>query len=135
MPENTTENVSGDATESDTENVSEDATESDTSDLRRWIEVLDELELTLATAAEATSEGENPDASRRTAVVLWKAPQGLGPIPNELVERATQLAAAQQEAIRELRADMRQNRQELAFLEAVPTRAAGGRSVYLDVNG
>ena len=96
--------------------------------------MLDELELTLAAAAEATSEGEEPDASRRTAVVRWKAPQGLGPIPNELVERATKLAAAQQEAIRELRADMRQNRQELAFLEAVPTRASG-RSVYLDVNG
>ncbi|MEV7646579.1 hypothetical protein [Arthrobacter sp. NPDC089319] len=103
--------------------------------LHRWIEVLDELELTLASAAEATSEGEDPEASRRTAVVLWKAPQGLGPIPNELVERATKLAAAQQEAIRELRADMRQNRQELAFLEAVPTRATSGRSVYLDVNG
>lgn len=131
MPKNATENVS----ESDTESVSEDTTGSDTSDLRRWIEVLDELEQTLATAAEATSKGEDPDATRRTAVVLWKAPQGLGPIPNELVERATKLAAAQQEAIRELRADMRQNRQELAYLEAVPTRAAGGRSVYLDVNG
>ena len=102
--------------------------------LHRWIAVLDELELTLTAAAEATSEGEGPDASRRTAVVRWKAPQGLGPIPNELVERATKLAAAQQEAIRALRADMRQNRQELAFLEAVPTRASG-RSVYLDVNG
>jgi hypothetical protein len=118
-----------------TENVPEDPTESDTSDLRRWIEVLDELELTLATAARAAGEGEDPDASRRNAVVLWKAPQGLGPIPNELVERATKLAAAQQEAIRRVSADMRQNRQELAFLEAVPTRAAGGRSVYLDVNG
>ncbi|MGM0928698.1 MAG: hypothetical protein ACQEXN_03185 [Actinomycetota bacterium] len=112
----------------------ESETENDTSDLRRWIEVLDELELMLATAAEVTSEGEEPDASRRTAVVLWKAPEGLGPIPNELVERATKLAAAQQEAIRELRADMRQNRQEVAFLDAVPTRASG-RSVYLDVNG
>ncbi len=115
----------------DTENVTENAA----SDLRRWIEVLDELELMLATAAEATSEGEEPDASRRTAVVLWKAPEGLGPIPNELVERATKLAAAQQEAIRELRADMRQNRQELAFLDAVPGRGASDRSVYLDVNG
>jgi hypothetical protein len=120
--------------ESATENVSESHTQSVTSDLRRWIEVLDELELTLAAAAEATSEGEEPDASRRAAVVQWKAPQRLGPIPNELVERATKLAAAQQEAIRELRADMRQNRQEMTFLDAVPTRASG-RSVYLDVNG
>jgi hypothetical protein len=103
--------------------------------LHRWIAVLDELELTLATAAEAASEGEPADESRRTAVVQWKAPQGLGPIPNELVERATKLAAAQQEAISELRADMRQNRQEVALLDAVPTRGASGRSVYLDVNG
>ena len=118
--------------ENETQNEPQD--ENDIRDLRRWIEVLDELELTLTAAGEATSEGEEPDASRRTAVVRWKAPQGLGPIPNELVERATKLAAAQQEAIRELRADMRQNRQELAFVDAVPSRASG-RSVYLDVNG
>ncbi|NKX52844.1 hypothetical protein HER39_20155, partial [Arthrobacter deserti] len=59
----------------------------------RWLAVLDELEAEL-TAAAAPEAGE---AGRRAAAA-WTAPRDLGPLPEELVGRATLLAAAQQEA-------------------------------------
>ncbi|MCG2621626.1 hypothetical protein LVY72_06810 [Arthrobacter sp. I2-34] len=96
----------------------------------RWEAVLDELEaeLTVAAAPQAGDAG-------RQAVAAWTAPRDLGPIPPGLVRRATRLAAAQQEAITALRAQVRANRKQSSYLEAVPQAAGRDISVYLDVNG
>jgi hypothetical protein len=101
----------------------------DYADYDRWVDVLEELESALAAVAGGEVEGA------LTAGATWSAPRDLGPIPEDLVDRATQLAAAQQTAIRKLQAAVRQNRKQSALLETVPTSGSAGRAVYLDVNG
>ncbi|MFD1213654.1 hypothetical protein ACFQ36_16570 [Arthrobacter sp. GCM10027362] len=96
----------------------------------RWLAVLDELEAELEAAAVPGAG----DADRQAAA-SWTAPKDLGPIPAELVDRATKLAAAQQEAVTALRAKVRSNRSQSAYLQAVPQAAAKDAAVYLDTTG
>ena len=100
------------------------------SNLVRWAAVLDELEAELAAAAAPPA-----GSGGRQAVAAWTAPRDLGPIPPALVDRATRLAAAQQEAIAALRVRARANRKQSAYLEAVPKTSGRDISIYLDVNG
>jgi hypothetical protein len=94
----------------------------------RWLAVLDELEAQLAAAAARTDGGAG-------LAEAWAAPKDLGLIPDELVGRATELAAAQQQAIASLRVELRANRRQSAYLQAVPKAAGTGTAVYLDVDG
>ncbi|NKX53606.1 hypothetical protein [Arthrobacter mobilis] len=96
----------------------------------RWLAVLDELEAQLAAASAARGGG-----ARLQAAAAWTAPKDLGPLPEDLVDRATRLAAAQQEAIAALRSAVRSARQQSAYLDAVPKASGPGAAVYLDLNG
>ncbi len=81
-----------------------------------WSAILDELEQSLS--AGGGSE--------------WTPPAGLGPLPADLVPRATALLAAQQDAI--LRAGVELDRigQELSALRRPPGSGSTGTAAYID---
>lgn len=65
----------------------------------------------------------------------WTPPQGLGPLPEELVDRAQRIQAAQCKALRQLEEARASAARHLAALDAVPGSREHGHSVYLDVTG
>lgn len=75
-----------------------------------------------AGAAEASGAG-NP----------WTPPANLGPIPEELVERARDVEAAQRAAVEHLEAAKATTARHLAAVQSVPEGRTSGRAVFLDV--
>ncbi len=67
-----------------------------------------------------------------TVPVWWQPPSDLGPVPEELRERALQLEVAQQHAMDRVRSAMRSSRRQSAFVASVPRPGNGVRSAYLD---
>jgi hypothetical protein len=98
-------------------------------DRAAWLEVLDLLE-------DAVEQAGRPDGSggSETEPAPWTPPTGIGPLPEDLADRARTLLAAQESAMAELRAAQRTNRSHAGVLRALPHRA-GTSSVYLDVEG
>ncbi|WP_439691452.1 hypothetical protein ACRQ4B_10820 [Curtobacterium sp. SP.BCo] len=83
-----------------------------------WETVLDTLELDLT---RATGTG-------------WSAPTGLGPVPRDLVGRASRLLAAQRDRIAALEAERRATTEHLGALRAVDATREPRGSVYLDAS-
>jgi hypothetical protein len=88
-----------------------------------WPALLDEMEAELARDLD-------PGQS-----VTWAPPADAGPIPAHLFDRARLVIDAQQRAIAELTGEQESVARHLAALRTVPSGAASGRSVYLDVVG
>lgn len=107
-----------------------------------WEAVLDRLEADLDAAERMLGEhaiaehdaGGPARVGGPPAVVRWVPPEGLGPLPAHLAERASALAAAQEEVTAGLAQARSMTAHHLAALRAVPP-ARHQRPVYLDVEG
>jgi hypothetical protein len=78
-------------------------------------------------AGSATDGAETP--------AVWRAPEGLGPLPADLEERARGIAARQRRAIESVQDARLTVSRHLAALRTVPAPRQTDRSVYLDVTG
>ncbi|MFF1572686.1 hypothetical protein ACFVWR_08070 [Leifsonia sp. NPDC058292] len=65
----------------------------------------------------------------------WHPPSALGPIPAELVERATRLLEAQQHTIRYLEDVRRTTAKHLAAVRSTAQADANAHPVYFDLMG
>ncbi|MDQ4138671.1 MAG: hypothetical protein M3116_07510 [Actinomycetota bacterium] len=81
-----------------------------------WSEVLDDLERRLAHGVDAT----------------WSQPVGLGPLPAELVPRASALAAAQRATIAAAEGELHRLEREMAALRRPSVARAAERPAYID---
>jgi hypothetical protein len=98
-----------------------------------WTAALDDLELTLTeTENLLADQGRTPLAP----AAAWTPPQLATPLPPEMLDRARELLARQQQLIAQTSSAMSGNRRTNAFVDKV-VDAAGTRrpamSVYLDV--
>ncbi|MGO4102388.1 hypothetical protein AB4Y63_00410 [Leifsonia sp. YAF41] len=98
------------------------------SDHGAWVALLDELEASLGEAALGAS-----GAAAESTSSAWTPPQGLGPIPGDLVDRARDILGGQRELISELLGERRAVGEQLAALRQVP--APQSQAVYLDITG
>lgn len=64
----------------------------------------------------------------------WHEPTGLGPVPRDLVGRASRLLAAQRDRMQVLERDRRSTLEHLGALRAVDATREPQRSVYLDAS-
>lgn len=96
-----------------------------------WIQVLDELEVSLDSVARA---GAGDGDSIGTGV-QWSVPENLGDLPAELVQRARDVLTNQLNLICELGEARRAIALQLTAVRLVPTVRASGISVFLDVMG
>jgi len=98
-----------------------------------WTAALDDLELTLEQTEELLADHASAPV---TVAVPWTPPQIATPLPPEMLERARELLARQQQLIVQTTTAMSENRQSSALVGKV-VDAAGARhpalSVYLDV--
>jgi len=83
-----------------------------------WGAVLDELERDLTAEVGGT----------------WTPPTTLGPIPRDLVGRASRLLAAQRDRIAALEGERRRTAEHLGALRAVDATREPRGSVYLDAS-
>ena len=95
-------------------------------DRAAWLEVLDLMEDAVAQAGRPGGSDDEP--------APWTPPSNIGPLPEDLEDRARTLLAAQESAMAQLRSARRTNRSHAGVLRALPHRA-GTSSVYLDVEG
>ncbi|NII39925.1 hypothetical protein E9228_000544 [Curtobacterium flaccumfaciens] len=89
----------------------------------RWEAVLADLEATLDSSATATD-----------TTVTWTEPTGLGPVPRDLVGRASRLLAAQRDRITALEDARRVTLEHLGALRAVDATRTPQTAVYLDAS-
>jgi hypothetical protein len=85
----------------------------------------------LLTSLEHDAAGQTADP---TAVAGWSEPAGLGPVPRDLVGRASRLLAAQRDRMAVLEADRRSTLEHLGALRAVDATREPRGSVYLDAS-
>ncbi len=85
-----------------------------------WSTTLDELERALTTPNDATAS--------------WTEPTGLGPVPRDLVGRASRLLAAQRDRTATLEAERRRTLEHLGALRQVAATDEPRGSVYLDAS-
>ena len=86
-------------------------------------------------AALERMESELHGALAKVDPIPWRPPAGLGPIPEELQERAARLLEAQLHTIRYLE-DVRQTTaRHLAAVSSVPRAEIGPHPVYFDLIG
>ncbi len=85
----------------------------------------------LLTSMEHDAAGQAADP---TAVAGWSEPAGLGPLPRDLVGRASRLLAAQRDRMTVLEADRRSTLEHLGALRAVDATREPRGSVYLDAS-
>jgi hypothetical protein len=93
----------------------------------RWEAVLDALEATVG-GYGATVDGD------AVADEPWTEPTGLGPIPRDLVGRASRLLAAQRDRIADVEDARRTTLEHLGALRAVDATRLPSGSVYLDAS-
>lgn len=96
----------------------------------RWEEVLDTLEDGIATALTAL---DHPDAPMKA--FLWSPPEGLGPLPEHLKDRAEQILESQESLNARMVAERQAAGRHLEALRSIPDRRPRDASIYLDVNG
>jgi len=98
-----------------------------------WTAALDDLELTLEQTEELLADHTQAPV---TPAAPWAPPEIAAPLPPEMLERARELLARQQQLITQTTSAMCDNRQSSALVSKV-VDAAGTRqpalSVYLDV--
>lgn len=99
-------------------------TTSETEARARWEAVLATLEATLDQDGAPTAEDAAP----------WAGPAGLGPIPRDLVGRASRLLAAQRDRIAVVEEARRSTLDHLGALRAVDATRVPSGSVYLDAS-
>ncbi|WP_420362064.1 hypothetical protein AABM26_09760 [Curtobacterium aetherium] len=99
-------------------------TTSETEARARWEAVLATLEATLDQDGAPTAEDAAP----------WTGPAGLGPIPRDLVGRASRLLAAQRDRIAVVEEARRSTLDHLGALRAVDATRVPSGSVYLDAS-
>lgn len=99
-------------------------TTSETEARARWEAVLATLEATLDQDGAPTAEDAAP----------WTEPAGLGPIPRDLVGRASRLLAAQRDRIAVVEEARRSTLDHLGALRAVDATRVPSGSVYLDAS-
>jgi hypothetical protein len=88
-----------------------------------WTEALERLEADLRGALAGAD------------AVRWTPPAGLGPLPEELAERASRLLDAQRHTLRHLE-DVRQTTaRHLSAVRSVPRTESAPAPVYLDLLG
>lgn len=83
-------------------------------DLDGWIATLDELE---AGIAEAEAQLDAGDAAEIEPVAPWQAPEGIGPLPASLQQRATSLSwrmTAVEQRLRDRRGVLRSQLDDLS---------------------
>lgn len=101
-----------------------------------WATALDALELDLK-QTNALLDETFADEQAKVALERakrWRVPQGLGPLPPELAERAREVLTAQKSTASRLARAMTESRQHSKLLDASDTRPAD-RPVYLDTEG
>lgn len=102
-------------------------------DIASWSRALDALETDLAETNElldGSPDAIAPMVLRRATA--WRVPQGLGPLPVELSERASTVLAAQRTTAARLARALNATRVRARVLDAGADRA---RPVYLDAEG
>lgn len=87
-------------------------------DRSTWAALLDALE------RDATGD----------AGTTWAEPTGLGPVPRELVGRASRILAAQRDRIAVLEAERRSTAEHLGALRSVAATREPRGAVYLDAS-
>lgn len=83
-----------------------------------WVTTLDALERDLSADATTT----------------WTEPTGLGPVPRDLVGRASRLLAAQRDRAADLETERRRTLEHLGALRRVAATDEPRGSVYLDAS-
>lgn len=101
--------------------------------LAAWNDALDLLERDVAstTALLDAHPGDDVVADALERANAWRVPQGLGPLPPELAERARQVLADQKEAAARLARAMSASRRHTRALDAADQRPPAV-PVYLD---
>jgi hypothetical protein len=102
--------------------VSPETSASNDPDGTGWVAVLDQLERDAAPTAGPVTGSE------------WSEPTGLGPMPRELVGRASRLLAAQRDRIADLETGRRAAAGHMGALRAVDATREPRGSVYLDAS-
>lgn len=85
------------------------------------------------TAWEAVLDALEQDVTGDTGTA-WSEPTGLGPVPRDLVGRASRLLAAQRDRIAVLDAERRSTAGHLGALRSVAATREPRGSVYLDAS-
>lgn len=118
----------------------------DTTAHARWEAALADLEATLddATGTDTTgTDTTGTDATGTDTTVAgttagtatpWSAPTGLGPVPRDLVGRASRLLAAQRDRITAVEDARRVTLEHLGALRAVDATRTPQAAVYLDAS-
>lgn len=106
----------------------------------RWEAALADLEATLddATGTDATGTDTDTDTTvdgtTAGTATPWSAPTGLGPVPRDLVGRASRLLAAQRDRITAVEDARRVTLEHLGALRAVDATRTPQAAVYLDAS-
>ncbi|ROS25789.1 hypothetical protein [Cellulomonas sp. PhB150] len=96
-----------------------------------WRGALDALELDVAWVEEALRAAHLPAADEVARLAAWVPPTGLGPLPADLVVRATALLDRQTQVARATIEAITRSRRHVAALDALrPHR--GDVAVYVD---
>lgn len=95
-----------------------------------WEALLTSLEQDLDTQVAGSVTG--PAAGPLAAA--WAEPTGLGPVPRDLVDRASRLVAAQRDRVRALEAERAAVLEHLGALRAVDATREPRGAVYLDAS-
>jgi len=108
----------------------------DTTAHARWEAALADLEATLddATGTDTTDTDTTVDGTNAGTVTPWSAPIGLGPVPRDLVGRASRLLAAQRDRITAVEDARRVTLEHLGALRAVDATRTPQAAVYLDAS-
>ena len=103
----------------------------DTTAHARWEEALADLEATLD---DTTGTDTTVDGTTAGTATPWSAPTGLGPVPRDLVGRASRLLAAQRDRITAVEDARRVTLEHLGALRAVDATRTPQAAVYLDAS-
>ncbi|MDN4648665.1 hypothetical protein [Curtobacterium sp. PsM8] len=113
----------------------------DTTAHARWEAALADLEATLddttgtdTTDTDATGTDTTVDGTTAGTATPWSAPTGLGPVPRDLVGRASRLLAAQRDRITAVEDARRVTLEHLGALRAVDATRTPQAAVYLDAS-
>ena len=100
-----------------------------------WRAALDELEALVTEADASLPAGDTGTPTPPTPPRRWTPPTGLGPLPQDLVTRASSLAERQRGVIGRLEAARAAVVQHLGAVRAVEASHEPSRPVYLDATG
>ena len=100
-----------------------------------WLAALDELEAVAGRDPQLTADGTGVSGAGLGALGTWTPPAGLGPLPVELVDRASAVAGVQRGALARLDAARKAVLAHLGAVRSVESSHEPERPVYLDATG